>query len=173
VLNGYCAWRRLVVNVNIKIERSLEVAAPLSEVSRLLEDIEGTIRRFPKLRKLTRVGDDAWLWEMAPIGSKAAGIAHEVRYGAQYTVDAQRGRLSWKPVPKQGNATIEGAFQLSANGSNSTRLTFDVKGELRDVPVPLVYRLLAPPFIQGKFTRLVEIFLEATRDSLLADSAVK
>lgn len=154
------------MNVNIKIERSLEVPAPYSEVSALLKDIEGTIRRFPKLRKLSKVGNNAYVWEMAPIGSKAAGISHEVSYGAQYAVDAKRGELSWKPLPKHGNAVIEGRFKLLDQGK-STRISFDVKGELRDVPVPFMYRLLAPPFIQGKFTRLVDVFLEETRSALL------
>ncbi len=154
------------MNVNIKIERSLEVPAPLSEARILLEDIEGTIRRFPKLRKLSKVGENAYVWEMSPIGSKAAGISHEVSYGAQYVIDTQRGELSWTPLPKKGNATIEGRFRLAEQGK-ATRLSFDVKGELRDVPVPLMYRLLAPPFIQGKFTRLVDIFLEETREALL------
>ncbi|HEX4896333.1 MAG TPA: hypothetical protein VFV11_08400 [Solimonas sp.] len=156
------------MKVNIKIERSIEVAAPFNQVRGLLDDIEGTIRRFPKLRKLSKVGDNAYVWEMATIGSKAAGIAHEVSYGAQYKIDAKRGELSWKPLPKYGNATIEGRFQLADRGK-STQLTFDVSGELRDVPVPLMYRLLAPPFIQGKFTRLVDIFLEQTREAVLAE----
>ncbi len=155
------------MNVNIKIERSLEVSAPIAQVRSLLDDLEGTIRRFPKLRRLSKVGDNAYVWEMSPIGSKAAGISHEVSYGAQYTVDTKRGELSWKPLPKKGNATIEGRFRLIENGV-LTRLSFDVRGELRDVPVPLMYRLLAPPFIQGKFTRLVDIFLEETRDALVA-----
>jgi len=153
------------VKVNIKIQRSLDVPAPYAEVSALLHDIEGTIRRFPKLRKLSKVGNNAYVWEMAPIGSKAAGISHEVSYGAQYAIDAKRGELSWKPLPKYGNAVIEGRFQLAEQGK-LTRLTFDVAGELRDVPVPLMYRLLAPPFIQGKFTRLVDVFLEETRAAL-------
>lgn len=89
-----------------------------------------------------------------------------MRYGAQYRVDDKRGEVSWTPIPRQGNASIEGRFQLAARGTG-TRLSFNVKGELRDVPVPLMYRLLAPPFIQGKFTRLVDIFLEETRASLL------
>lgn len=157
------------MKVNIKIERSIEVPAPYSEVRTLLDDIEGTIRRFPKLRKLSKVGENAYVWEMATIGSKAAGIAHEVSYGAQYKIDTKRGQLSWKPLPKYGNATIEGCFQLAERGKG-TQLTFDVQGELRDVPVPLMYRLLAPPFIQGKFTRLVDIFLEQTREALLAQT---
>ncbi len=154
------------MNVNIKIERSVEVPAPYAEVCGLLDDLEGTIRRFPKLRKLTKLGPNAYLWEMATIGSSVAGIAHEVSYAAQYTVNAKAGELSWKPVPKQGNATIEGHMKLTTQGKQATRLTFAVKGELREVPVPLMYRLLAPPFIQGKFTRLVDVFLEKTRDAI-------
>ena len=155
------------MNVDIKIERSVEVEAPFATVAPLLDDLEGTIRRFPKLKKLTKVGNNAYLWEMSTIGSKAANIAHEVSYGAQYTINARRGELSWKALPDHGNATIEGRFQLLDRGGK-TKLVFDVKGKLRDVPVPLMYRLLAPPFIQGKFTRLVDIFLENTREAVLA-----
>jgi carbon monoxide dehydrogenase subunit G len=158
------------MNVDIKIERSVEVDAPYAKVAPLLDDLEGTIRRFPKLRKLTRVGNNAYLWEMSTIGSKVANIAHEVSYAAQYTVNAKRGELSWKPMPDYGNASIEGRFQLIDQGKK-TKLVFDVRGKLREVPVPLMYRLLAPPFIQGKFTRLVDIFLESTRDALLAAPA--
>ena len=35
-----------------------------------------------------------------------------------------------------------------------------MKGELADVPVPLMYRLVAPAFIQGKFTALIDSFLD-------------
>ncbi|NKF24026.1 hypothetical protein [Solimonas marina] len=154
------------MNVDIKIERSVEVDAPYEKVLPLLTDLEGTIRRFPKLRKLTKLGPNAYLWEMSTIGSKAANIAHEVSYGAKYNIDAKRGEISWVPVPDRGNATIEGRFKLLDQGQR-TKLTFDVRGKLREVPVPLMYRLLAPPFIQGKFTRLVDIFLENTREAVL------
>lgn len=154
------------MNVNIRIERTLEVPVAHDKARTLFDDIESTLRRFPKLRKLTRLAEDTYLWEMSAIGSKAAGISHEVRYAAQYSVDTRRGLLSWKPVAGQGNASIEGRFELTGRGGH-TRLVFSVKGELRDVPVPLMYRLLAPPFIQGKFTRLVDIFLEQTREALL------
>jgi carbon monoxide dehydrogenase subunit G len=154
------------MKVNIQVSRSVDVSAPMERVRTLLDDYENTIRRFPKLRKLTALEPDAYLWEMAPIGSRTAGIAHEVRYAARYVVKPEQGLLEWKPLPKHGNATIEGRMHLQTRGKG-TRLSFDVKGELRDVPVPLMYRLVAPPFIQGTFTRLVDVFLEQTRDTLI------
>ncbi|MDP9142756.1 MAG: hypothetical protein M3O62_18450 [Pseudomonadota bacterium] len=153
------------MKVNISIARSVDVPAPIDRVRGLLEDYEGTIKRFPKLRKLTPIGKDSFLWEMAPIGSKVARIAHEVSYGAKYSCNPETGELSWVPVAGKGNATIEGRMRVEPKGT-STRVSFDVRGELRDVPVPLMYRLVAPPFIQGKFTRLVDVFLEQIRDNL-------
>jgi hypothetical protein len=149
-------------------------------VEPLLRDLEGTIGRFPKLKKLTKLGDNRYLWEMRTIGSRIANIAHDVSYGAEYQVDLKRGELSWKPLPNKGNASIEGFFRIApaqtpgqsrsggiAADSDTTRLTFRVRGELRDVPVPMLYRMVAPPFIQGKFTRLVDTFLEDTREALV------
>ena len=158
------------MKVSIAIERSIQVPAPVSKVRSLFDDLEVTIGRFPKLRKLSKLRDNAYLWEMKAIGSSVAGIAHEVAYAAQYDVDLKNDRLSWQPLPKHGNAMIEGAFKLADKGGE-TQLSFSVRGDLYDVPVPFMYRLLAPPFIQGKFTRLVDIFLERTRESLIAEGA--
>lgn len=159
------------MKVNIEIERSALVPVPYRQVEPLLQDLEGTIGRFPKLKKLTRLGDNRYLWEMRTIGSRIANIAHDVSYGAEYYIDLGRGELSWRPLPNQGNATIEGCFRIaqgSGGGAEETRLTFRVRGELRDVPVPLLYRMVAPPFIQGKFTRLVDTFLDDTRQALVS-----
>ena len=153
------------MKVSISITRSLDIALPPAKVNVLFKDLETTIKRFPKLRTLTQLGADQYLWEMNPIGSRIANIAHEVRYGAHYTVDAKKGQLSWTPIAKQGNASIAGRFKTAAQGSG-TRLSFEVKGELFDVPVPFMYRLVAPTFIQAKFAALVDAFLERTREAL-------
>lgn len=157
------------MDIKIEIERSLSVRAPYARTLQLLKDLEATMGRFPKLKKLTRVGDNSYLWEMQTIGSRLAKIAHDVSYAAKYSTDLKRGELSWKPLPRHGNASIEGWFRLTDQGVD-TRLSFSVKGLLRDVPVPLMYRLLAPPFIQGKFTHLVDEFLARTA-AALEDSA--
>lgn len=154
------------MKVNIAISRSLDIDTPPTKVKTLFKDLETTIGRFPKLRSLKKLGPEQYLWEMNPIGSRIANIAHEVRYGAHYTVDAKAGTLSWKPIAKQGNASVEGAFRVIENSNGTSRLEFTVKGELFDVPVPLMYRLVAPAFIQAKFAALVDAFLERTRDAL-------
>ncbi|MES2885350.1 MAG: hypothetical protein V4709_11125 [Pseudomonadota bacterium] len=153
------------MKVQIAITRSLDIDLPPTKVKVLFKDLEATIGRFPKLRELKKLGPDQYLWEMNPIGSKIAKIAHEVSYGAHYKVDAKKGELSWTPIPKQGNALVEGAFRVLEQGAG-TRLEFKVKGELFDVPVPFMYRLVAPTFIQAKFAALVDAFLERTRDAL-------
>ena len=153
------------MKVKIAIERSLVVALPYKQVTPLLQDLERTIGRFPKLRQLTRIGDNAYRWDMHPIGSKLANISHAVSYGAQYHVDPKKGLVRWDAMPKQGNASIEGCFSLHGD-DEQTRLEFQVEGELYDVPVPLLYRPIAPAFIQGRFSSLVDIFLERTGDAL-------
>lgn len=159
------------MKVNIEIKRSIDIPLPYAQVETLYTDLETTIKRFPKLKKLKKLGEMSYLWEMSTIGSRIANIAHDVSYAAKYTLDLKKGKLSWVPMPQHGNATIKGEFQLEEQGPQRTRLSFHVSGELRDVPVPLMYRLIAPPFIQGKFTHLVDVFLENTREALSAAPA--
>ena len=160
------------MKVEIEIERRAVVPLSYAEVEPLLADVEGTIGRFPKLKKLTPLGGNAYLWEMKTIGSRMVNIAHEVSYGARYHVDLPRGEMRWDAVPGKGNATIEGSFRL-LKGTAQTELLFRVRGELREIPVPLMYRLIAPPFIQGKFTKLVDTFLEDTRAAVLEGKLAK
>lgn len=154
------------MKVPLNIQRSLVIEAPPAKALALLDDLESTIKRFPKLKRLRKLGELQYVWEMETIGSRMAKIAHNVSYGAAYQLDREAGELRWAPLPDHGNARIAGRFRLQPEGGSQTRLSFSVEGELRDVPVPLVYRLVAPPFIQGKFTSLVDRFLAATEDAL-------
>lgn len=154
------------MKVPLRIDRSLTVDVPLPQALVLLDDLEATIRRFPKLKRLRKLAEHRYVWEMDTIGSRMAKIAHNVSYGAAYTVDRKAARLDWQPIPGEGNARIGGSLRLAGIAPRQTRLSFVVDGELQDVPVPLMYRLVAPPFIQGKFTSLVDRFLEQTAQAL-------
>ena len=154
------------MKINIEIERSIVVPLPYKKIEPLLSNPEATIGRMPKLRKLTRLEENAYLLEMRTMGSRIANIAHDVSFGARFLVKPNSGELRWEPVPNQGNARISGFFRIAPD-SDDTNLRFRVWGELHDVPVPLLYRMVAPPFIQGKFTRMVDTFLEQTREALV------
>jgi carbon monoxide dehydrogenase subunit G len=169
------------MNVEIEIERSVTVPVAYAQAQALLHDVENTIRLFPKLRKLTRQKDGSYLWELAPIGSKVANISHEVSFAAKFVVDPQEGLVEWKPVKGQGknqgrnpgNARIEGRLQLRPHGQ-ATAMSLRVNGDLYDVPVPLMFRLVAPPFIQGKFAALVERYFLKLGESLgLPDEVIR
>lgn len=147
------------MNIKIEIERSLDVSMTREQMAVMLKDIEGTLKKFPKLKKLHAMGAQDFRLDMQTIGSKIAKIAHDVSFGARCAVDPAGAELIWKPVPKVGNAQIEGLLRLSGEGK-SAKLSLKVRGELHDVPVPLMYRLVAPAFIQGKFSALVDAYLE-------------
>lgn len=153
------------MKINVDVERSTLIAVPRARAEILLTDLESTLKRFPKVKKLSRLGDNEYRTDLQTIGSRVAKIAHDVSYGAKYAIDVRKGQVTWKPLPKVGNAQVEGGLSVTEEGGK-TRLSFRVKGELDDVPVPLMYRLIAPAFIQGKFTALIDAFLEKTAASL-------
>jgi len=147
------------VNIKIDLERHKTVPLTQAQLAGLLTDVEGTLKKFPKLKKLHTIGAQEFRLDMQTIGSSIAKIAHDVSFGARVSADPAKSELSWKPIPKVGNAQIEGQLRLAGEGK-STRITLRVRGELSDVPVPLMYRLVAPAFIQGKFTALIDSFLD-------------
>lgn len=153
------------MNLKIEVERKIDVAATPAQVLQHLRNIETTLKRFPKLRKLTPLGGNDYRLDMQTIGSKIAKIAHDASFGAACSVDEARHEVSWQPIQKIGNAQIGGWLRATPAGKGAS-LSFRVSGELRDVPVPLMYRLVAPAFIQGKFAALVDAYLERTRDAV-------
>lgn len=153
------------MKVNIAIERHLVVPVPFKKAAPLLDDLEGTIGRFPKLKKLSRISENCYRWDMQKIGLKAANISHEVIYAARYSIDKTKGLISWVPMPEHGNATIEGSFGVTGD-ARQTQLEFKVRGELRDLSIPLLYRPITPAFVQAQFTALVETFLQRTGEAI-------
>lgn len=147
------------MNIKIEIERSLDVSMTREQMAAMLKDVESTLKKFPKLKKLHAMSAQDFRLDMQTIGSKIAKIAHDVSFGARCAVDPAKAELSWKPVPNVGNAQIEGLLRLSGEGK-AAKLSLKVRGELHDVPVPLMYRLVAPAFIQGKFSALLDAYLE-------------
>ncbi|HEU0195869.1 MAG TPA: hypothetical protein VFQ88_01465 [Nevskiaceae bacterium] len=153
------------MDVQISIHRDITVAVSLSEAIAALGQVEAVLRRFPKLAELKAVGADQYHWKMETIGSHIARVAYDAEFRVHTSFDAGTGCLSWQPVAGFGNTELHGSVR-AADAHGQTRIEAEVAGRLTRVPVPLLYRPMAAPFIQGKFQFLVEGFLENLRDSL-------
>ena len=58
----------MAMNVSIEISRKLDVAGSYDEVFDLLADVPRSVSHFPKVEKLTDLGDNSYLWEMEKVG---------------------------------------------------------------------------------------------------------
>jgi hypothetical protein len=142
------------VNIQIDIQRHKAVRLSPAQVRALVSDPQATLKRFPKLRKLQVLGAQEFRLDLQTVGSRVARIAHDVSFGAR--IEASEDELRWQAIPKIGNAQLQGVLRYDGD----ERLSLHVRGELRDVPVPLMYRLVAPAFIQGKFSALADGYLD-------------
>lgn len=160
------------MNINLNIERRLLLPVDHNRALSLLDDLEATISRFPKLKQLTRQDNDCYLWELRTMGVRIAGIAHDVSFGAQYAIDHPNAAILWQPLPEHGNAQLSGEIRLTPVGSQ-TDMLFRMEGVIGEVNVPLLYRPLAGPFIVNKVGTLIERFLVRTAETLAMTVPVK
>ncbi len=142
------------MNIQIDIRRHKAVSLSPAQLNALVGDPQATLKRFPKLRRLQVLGPGEFRLDLKTVGSRVARIAHDVSFGAR--VESSEGELRWQAMPEIGNARLQGVLHYEGD----ERLSLHVEGELRDVPVPLMYRLVAPAFIQGKFSALADAYLD-------------
>lgn len=154
------------MDIKLDLEREALLPVPLASARVLLDDLEATIGRFPNLRQLTALGPNAYRWDLRTMGVRVAKIAHDVSYGARYDIDTAGNRIRWSPIPGVGNAEIAGDISLRAASDSTTTMRFHIRGALHGVPVPLLYRPLAGPFIVNKMAVLIERYLAATAAAL-------
>ncbi|MGQ0501446.1 MAG: hypothetical protein ACT4P0_02380 [Panacagrimonas sp.] len=147
------------MNITIEVTRQRPVTLSAAQVAALLRDTEGTLRQFPKLKKLTPLGNAGYQLDLKTIGSPAAKIAHDVVFGTRCTVEPDAATVRWEGLRDIGNAVIDGRIEFSGEGA-AAALKLTVYGELRGVPVPAMFKAIAPAFIQGKFSALADEFLE-------------
>lgn len=150
------------MNVTVEFKQGFRVPASPAAVFDLLADVPRSVGHFPELKQLVPLGEGAYRWEMKPLG--AAGISHQVIYASRYVADAASRSVIWTPVKKVGNGQIEGRWLYKADRAG-TAIDFATVGEL-EVPVPLLLRAVAAPFVQGEFRRQVQRYLDNIRAAL-------
>jgi carbon monoxide dehydrogenase subunit G len=146
----------VAITVSIELNRDLEIPAGYDEVFELLADVPRSASHFPKVDKLTDLGDNSYRWEMEKVGVDKHAI--QSVYACKYYSDKDAGKITWEPIKGEGNGVVSGSWTLAANGDDATRVKFRTSAELT-VPLPSLLKLAISPVIKHEFNSLVDTYM--------------
>ena len=134
----------MTVSVHIDLGYEFEVRAKFDEVFALLSDVPRSVSHFPKVEKLTDLGDGVYKWEMQKVGTAQVNI--QTVYACKYTSDQAKGTVKWTPVKGVGNALVGGSWKITDHKGKSTKLVLQTAGTV-DVPVPGLMKMVVEPIV--------------------------
>lgn len=146
----------MAISVNIDLAYEFDVKAKVAEVFDVLSDVPTSASHFPKLDKLTDLGDGAYKWEMAKVGTAQVNI--QTVYASKYVSNKAKGTVVWTPVKGVGNALVGGNWKIVDN-KTSTNITLAIKGTV-DVPLPGLMKMVVAPVVEGEFEKLVDKYID-------------
>ena len=146
----------MTVTVHIDLGYEFEVRATYDEVFAILSDVPRSVAHFPKVEKLTDLGDGVYKWEMQKVGTAQVNI--QTVYASKYSSDKAKGLVKWTPVKGVGNALVGGSWKITDNKGKSTKLVLKTEGTV-DVPVPGLMKLVVEPIVASEFEKLVEKYI--------------
>jgi len=146
----------MTVSVHIDLGYQFEVKAKHDAVFAVLSDVPKSVSHFPKVSKLTDLGDGVYQWEMQKVGTAQVNI--QTIYASKYANDPAKGTVKWTPVKGIGNALVGGSWKIADNKGKSTKVVLKIDGTV-DVPVPGLMKMVVEPVVAGEFEKLVEKYI--------------
>ena len=145
----------MAISVNIDLAYEFDVKAKAAGVFDVLSDVPTSASHFPKLDKLTDLGDGTYQWDMAKVGTAQVNI--QTVYASKYVGNKAKGTVVWTPVKGIGNAQIGGSWKIVDN-KTSTKITLAINGTV-DVPLPGLMKMVVAPVVEGEFEKLVDKYI--------------
>jgi carbon monoxide dehydrogenase subunit G len=145
----------MAISVDIDLSYEFEVKAKAADVFAVLSDVPTSVSHFPKVEKLTDMGDGVYKWEMEKVGTAQVNI--QTVYASKYKSDKAKGTVVWTPVKGVGNAQVGGNWKVVDN-KKSTGVTLAIKGTV-DVPLPGLMKMIVGPVVEGEFEKLVDKYI--------------
>ena len=147
----------MAISVDIDLGYEFTVKAKAADVFAVLSDVPTSVSHFPKVDKLTDMGDGVYKWEMEKVGTAQVNI--QTVYASKYVSDKAKGTVKWTPVKGIGNAQVGGSWKITDNKGKSTAIELKIKGTV-DVPLPGLMKMVVAPVVEGEFEKLVEKYLD-------------
>ena len=145
----------MAITVSIDLGYEFEVKAKAADVFAVLSDVPASVSHFPKVEKLTDMGDGVYKWEMEKVGTAQVNI--QTIYASKYVSDKAKGTVKWTPVKGVGNAQVGGSWKITDN-KKSTGLELKIQGTV-DVPLPGLLKMVVAPVVEGEFEKLVDKYI--------------
>ena len=146
----------MAITVSIDLGYEFEVKAKVADVFAVLADVPTSVSHFPKVEKLTDMGDGVYKWEMEKVGTQQVNI--QTVYASKYVSDQAKGTVKWTPVKGVGNALVGGSWKVADNKGKSTKVALKIDGTI-DVPLPGLMKMIVVPVVEGEFEKLVEKYI--------------
>lgn len=144
------------ITVNIELGYEFDVKASADEVYTVLADVPTSASFYPKVDKLTDLGDGAYRWEMEKIG--LAQVNLQTVYASKYVGNKAKGTVVWTPVKGEGNALVSGNWKITDH-KKSTNVVLTIAAELT-VPLPALMKLVVAPVVEAEFEKLTEQYID-------------
>lgn len=145
----------MAITVDIDLAYEFNVKAKMADVFAVLSDVPTSVSHFPKVDKLTDMGDGVYKWEMEKVGTAQVNI--QTVYASKYVSNKTKGTVVWTPVKGVGNAQIGGNWNVVDN-KKSTGVALAIKGTV-EVPLPGLMKMIVGPVVQGEFEKLIEKYI--------------
>ena len=146
----------MAISVDIDLGYEFTVKAKAADVFAVLSDVPTSVSHFPKVDKLTDMGDGVYKWEMEKVGTAQVNI--QTVYASKYVSDKAKGTVKWTPVKGIGNAQVGGSRKITDNKGKSTAIELKIKGTV-DVPLPGLMKMVVGPVVEGEFEKLVDKYI--------------
>ncbi len=145
----------MAITVKIDLGYEFDVKAKAAEVFDVLSDVPTSASHFPKVEKLSDLGDGVYQWDMQKVGTSQVNI--QTVYASKYVSDKAKGTVKWTPVRGVGNALVSGGWKIVDN-KKSTNITLAIQGEI-EVPLPGLMKMVVAPVVEGEFEKLVDKYI--------------
>ena len=145
------------VRVKIELGYEFEVRAKFEEVFAVLSDVPRSVSHFPKVDRLTDLGDGVYKLEMKKVGTEQVNI--QTVYASKYTSNKAKGLVTWTPVKGVGNALVGGSWKITDTKGRSTNCVLNVEGTV-DVPLPGLMKPVVKPVVENEFEKAIEKYID-------------
>ena len=147
----------MAIQVGIELGYEFDVKAKADEVFALLSDVPESVSHFPKVDKLTDMGDGVYKWEMQKVGTAQVNI--QTVYASKYVSDKAKGTVKWTPVKGIGNALVGGSWKITDVKGKTTKVVLKIDGTV-EVPLPGLMKMVVEPVVASEFEKLVEKYID-------------